>query len=131
MATKSRKVQTNAFSVLGDALESAAENFEEVTVNARDSAKKAAATARRALSKGVHKSAYGRDLRLRFSDRIVAGGKPLAPRPGGRRARGPGGTGADPRAQGGAPPCARQGQKGFAEQKTEGEQGREGARGEF
>ena len=49
MATKTRKVESNAFSVLGDALESAAESFEEVTVNAKDSAKKAASTARRAL----------------------------------------------------------------------------------
>jgi hypothetical protein len=59
MATKTRKVETNAFSVLGDALESAAESFEEATGNARDSARKAAATARRAFGKGVHKTAYG------------------------------------------------------------------------
>ncbi len=59
MATKTRKIESNAFSVLGDALESAAENFEEATVNAKDSAKKAAHTARRALGNGVHKTAYG------------------------------------------------------------------------
>jgi hypothetical protein len=59
MATKSRKIESNAFSVLGDALESAAESFEEVTVNARDSASKAAKTARRAIGTGVHKTGYG------------------------------------------------------------------------
>jgi hypothetical protein len=59
MATKTRKIESNAFSVLGDALESAAESFEEVTVNARDSAKRAAHTTRRALGNGVHKTAYG------------------------------------------------------------------------
>jgi hypothetical protein len=59
MATKTRKVETNAFSVLGDALESAAESFEEATVTARDSAKKAATTTRRVFSKGVHRTAYG------------------------------------------------------------------------
>jgi len=45
--------------VLGDTLESAAETFEEATANSRESAKRAAATTKRVLGNGVHKTAYG------------------------------------------------------------------------
>ena len=59
MATKTKAAANTVFSVLGDTLESAAETFEEATANSRDSAKRAAATTKRALGNGVHKSAYG------------------------------------------------------------------------
>ena len=45
--------------MLGDTLESAAEAFEEASVNSAESAKKAAKTTRRALGTGLHKAAYG------------------------------------------------------------------------
>src|SRR5271167_48612 len=59
MATKTKAVPSTVFSVLGDTLESAAETFEEATANSRDSAKRAAATTKRVLGNGVHKTAYG------------------------------------------------------------------------
>jgi len=63
MATKQsgRKAQSNssAFHILGDTLESAAETFEEVTANAHDSAKRAAAVTRSALANAVYKACYG------------------------------------------------------------------------
>jgi len=59
MATKTKAAPATVFSVLGDTLETAAESFEEATANSRDSAKRAAATTKRALGIGVHKAAYG------------------------------------------------------------------------
>jgi hypothetical protein len=44
--------------MLGDTLESAAEAFEEASVNSIESAKKAAKTTKRAVGTGVHKVAY-------------------------------------------------------------------------
>jgi hypothetical protein len=67
MATKSKAAANTVFSVLGDTLESAAETFEEATANSRDSAKRAAATTKRALGNGVHKTAYGVAFGLVYS----------------------------------------------------------------
>jgi hypothetical protein len=59
MTTKTEKVaEANAFSALGDALESAAEKFEEGSAVARQSAKAAAKTTRRFFADGVYNSAY-------------------------------------------------------------------------
>jgi hypothetical protein len=59
MTTKTEKAaETNAFSALGDALESAAEKFEEGSAVARQSAKAAAKTTRRFFADGVYNSAY-------------------------------------------------------------------------
>ena len=59
MTTKTEKAaETNAFSALGDALESAAEKFEEGSAVARESAKAAAKTTRRFFADGVYNSAY-------------------------------------------------------------------------
>jgi hypothetical protein len=67
MATKTKAAANSVFSVLGDTLESAAESFEEATANSRDSAKRAAATTKRALGIGVHKAAYGVAFGLVYS----------------------------------------------------------------
>jgi hypothetical protein len=67
MATKTKAAPATVFSVLGDTLESAAESFEEATANSRDSAKRAAATTKRALGIGVHKAAYGVAFGLVYS----------------------------------------------------------------
>ena len=67
MATKTKVAANTVFSVLGDTLESAAETFEEATANSRDSAKRAAATTKRALGNGVHKTAYGVAFGLVYS----------------------------------------------------------------
>ncbi len=67
MAAKTKPVANTVFSVLGDTLESAAETFEEATANSRDSAKRAAATTKRALGIGVHKTAYGVAFGLVYS----------------------------------------------------------------
>jgi hypothetical protein len=67
MATKTKVVASTVFSVLGDTLESAAETFEEATANSRDSAKRAAATTKRALGIGAHKAAYGVAFGLVYS----------------------------------------------------------------
>ena len=58
MAKTASKEESNPFSVLGDALESAADTFEEATTTASSSAKKAAGSAKRAFYNGVHKTAY-------------------------------------------------------------------------
>jgi hypothetical protein len=59
MTTKTEKAaETNAFSALGDALESAAEKFEEGSAVARQSAKEAAKATRRVFAGGVYNSAY-------------------------------------------------------------------------
>jgi len=67
MATKTKAAPSTVFSVLGDTLETAAESFEEATANSRDSAKRAAATTKRALGIGVHKAAYGVAFGLVYS----------------------------------------------------------------
>jgi hypothetical protein len=68
MATKTKAAApSTVFSVLGDTLESAAESFEEATASSRDSAKRAAATTKRALGIGVHKAAYGVAFGLVYS----------------------------------------------------------------
>src|ERR1700761_5323358 len=67
MATKTKAAPATVFSVLGDTLESAAESFEEATSNSRDSAKRAAATTKRAIGIGVHKAAYGIAFGLVYS----------------------------------------------------------------
>jgi hypothetical protein len=67
MATKTKAAANTVFSVLGDTLESAAETFEEATSNSRDSARRAAATTKRALGNGVHKTAYGVAFGLVYS----------------------------------------------------------------
>src|SRR5580658_8512051 len=67
MATKTKAAAATVFSVLGDTLESAAETFEEATANSRDSAKRAAATTKRVLGNGVHKTAYGVAFGLVYS----------------------------------------------------------------
>src|ERR1700735_2834713 len=59
MASKTKTAASNVFSILGDTLETAAETFEEATSNSRDSARRAAATTKRALTAGAHKAAYG------------------------------------------------------------------------
>jgi hypothetical protein len=67
MATKTKAAAATVFSVLGDTLESAAETFEEATANSRESAKRAAATTKRVLGNGVHKTAYGVAFGLVYS----------------------------------------------------------------
>jgi hypothetical protein len=59
MTTKTEKtVEAHPFSALGDALESAAEKFEEGTAVATRSAKNAAKTTRKLFAGGVYNSAY-------------------------------------------------------------------------
>ena len=59
MTTKTEKAaETNAFSALGEALESAAEKFEEGSSVARESAKNAAQATRKVFAGGVYKTAY-------------------------------------------------------------------------
>ena len=59
MTTKTEKAaESNAFSALGEALESAAEKFEEGTANARQSAKEAAKATRRVFAGGMYNTAY-------------------------------------------------------------------------
>jgi hypothetical protein len=60
MSTKAKEATgTGPLSVLGEALESAAETFGDATTNARASAKVAAKKVRSTLSTGAYKSAYG------------------------------------------------------------------------
>ncbi len=59
MTTKTEKVaETNAFSALGDALETAAEKFEEGSAVARQSAKEAAKATRKVFAGGFYSTAY-------------------------------------------------------------------------
>jgi hypothetical protein len=59
MTTKTEKAaETNAFSALGEALESAAEKFEEGSAVARQSAKNAAQATRKVFAGGVYNTAY-------------------------------------------------------------------------
>jgi hypothetical protein len=59
MTTKTEKAaETNAFSALGEALESAAEKFEEGSSVARQSAKNAAQATRKVFAGGVYNTAY-------------------------------------------------------------------------
>jgi hypothetical protein len=59
MTTKTEKAaETNAFSALGDALETAAEKFEEGSAVARQSAKEAAKATRKVFAGGFYSTAY-------------------------------------------------------------------------
>jgi hypothetical protein len=59
MTTKTEKAaETNAFSALGEALESAAEKFEEGSSVARQSAKNAAQATRKVFAGGMYNTAY-------------------------------------------------------------------------
>jgi hypothetical protein len=59
MTTKTEKAaETNTFSALGDALESAAEKFEEGSAVARQSAKEAAKATRKVFAGGIYSTAY-------------------------------------------------------------------------
>jgi hypothetical protein len=59
MATQTRTEAGHPLSILGDALGSAAKSLEQATVNAPDSARRAAQTTRRALGTGFYKACYG------------------------------------------------------------------------
>ena len=60
MSTKAQKaVETNPFASIGEALESAAERFEEGASNARESAKHAAGSAKKAIHTGLYNGSYG------------------------------------------------------------------------
>ncbi len=71
MATKqtAQRAQSNSspFHILGDTLESAAENFEEATANAHDSAKRAAEVTKSALTNALYKTCYGLSYGAVFS----------------------------------------------------------------
>ena len=64
-------VGTNPLSILGEALESAVETFEEATTNARASAKMAATKVQVIFSFGVYKVAYGISYGLVFGGIFV------------------------------------------------------------
>ena len=55
---KTKAVDADAFSALGEALETAAVRVEEGAANARESAKQAAGNVRRAITVGVYNTAY-------------------------------------------------------------------------
>jgi len=68
MTTKTENAaETNAFSTLGDALESAAEKFEEGSAVARHSMAQAAKVTRNFFADGVYKSAYWTSYGFVFS----------------------------------------------------------------
>jgi hypothetical protein len=68
MPTKTENAaETNAFSAVGNALESAAEKFEEGSTVARQSVAQAAKVTRNFLADGVYKSAYWTSYGLVFS----------------------------------------------------------------
>ena len=68
MSTKTENAaETNAFSAVGNALESAAEKFEEGSTVARQSVAQAAKVTRNFLADGVYKSAYWTSCGLVFS----------------------------------------------------------------
>jgi hypothetical protein len=68
MTTKTESAaETNAFSSLGNALESAAEKFEEGSAVARQSAEQAAKVTRNLFVDGVYKSAYWTSYGFVFS----------------------------------------------------------------
>ena len=58
--------ESDAFSILGEALESAAERFGDLTAGARDSARSAAHTVQKAVGTGVYKGSYGLSFGLVF-----------------------------------------------------------------
>jgi hypothetical protein len=60
-------LDTNPLSVLGEALESAAETFGKATTNASASAKVAAKKVRKTFGTGVYKTAYGISYGLVYS----------------------------------------------------------------
>lgn len=59
--------ESDAFSVLGEALESAAETFGDLTASARDGARKAAHNVSHVVSTGVYKGSYGASYGVVFS----------------------------------------------------------------
>jgi hypothetical protein len=67
MAAKNRTHSAKPFSMMADALESAAESFEEATANAPESARRAARVTKRALGVGVFKTFYGISFGLVYS----------------------------------------------------------------
>jgi hypothetical protein len=68
MTTKTENPpETNAFSTLGNALESAAEKFEEGSAVARQSAAQAAKVTRNLFVDGIYKSAYWTSFGFVFS----------------------------------------------------------------
>ena len=68
MSTKTKTAaDTNAFADLGDALGSAADRFESGAADARESAKRAAGNAQRAVKVGVYNVAYGLSYGLVYS----------------------------------------------------------------
>jgi hypothetical protein len=68
MTTKTENAaETNAFSSLGNVLESAAEKFEEGSTVARQSVAQAAKVTRNFLADGIYKSAYWTSYGLVFS----------------------------------------------------------------
>ena len=71
MSTKSEASTANVFSMLGDTLESAAEAFEEASVNSSESAKRAAQTTKRALGNWLHGAAYGVSYALVYAGVFV------------------------------------------------------------
>ena len=67
MAAKNQHRAAKPFSMIADALESAAESFEEATANAPDSARRAARVTKRALGAGVYKAFYGLSFGIVYS----------------------------------------------------------------
>src|ERR1700722_11331572 len=68
MTTKTENAtEANAFSALGNVLESAAEKFEEGSTVARQSVAQAAKVTRNFLANGIYKSAYWTSYGLVFS----------------------------------------------------------------
>ena len=59
--------ESDAFSVLGEALESAAETFGDLTASAGDTARNAARGVSSAVSTGVYKGSYGLSFGVVFS----------------------------------------------------------------
>jgi hypothetical protein len=67
MTTATKTTTANPFASLGEALETAAEHFEEGSANARQSAKNAAGTTQRIFKVGLYNTAYGLSYGLVFA----------------------------------------------------------------
>ena len=72
MSAQTRTEPSHPFSILGDALESAAESLEQATANAPESARRAAQTTRRALGTGFYKACYGLSFGVVYSAVFIA-----------------------------------------------------------
>jgi hypothetical protein len=72
MSTQTPAQAGHPFSILGDALESAAESLEQATANAPESARRAAQTTRRALGTGFYKACYGLSFGIVYSAVFIA-----------------------------------------------------------